>query len=175
MAQTVRGRRSGRACQGGCRNQGSIAGRHRPYGGGLQEGNPPAPHRERKAKKKLCRSDERSWGTGVCSFKGEEFEIVDLLSRDYAIRDICSLMGVSRSGYYKWKRRPPSRRDINREKMIELVRTVHEKHRTHGYRWTAAYIRINEHIDISESYAYKCFRLLGIKSETRHQVAYSGR
>ena len=76
---------------------------------------------------------------------------------DYAIRDICSLMGVSRSGYYKWKRRPPSRRDINREKMIELVRTVHEKHRTHGYRWTAAYIRINEHIDISESYAYKCF------------------
>ena len=98
---------------------------------------------------------------------------MDLLSRDYAIRDICSLMGVSRSGYYKWKRRPPSRRDINREKMIELVRTVHEKHRTHGYRWTAAYIRINEHIDISESYAYKCFRFLGIKSETqvpRHPV-----
>ena len=95
---------------------------------------------------------------------------MDLLSRDYAIRDICSLMGVSRAGYYKWKKRPPSKRDINREKMIELVRTIHEKHRTHGYRWTAAYIRINEHIDISENYAYKCFRFLGIKSETRHQI-----
>lgn len=95
---------------------------------------------------------------------------MDLLSRDYAIRDICSIMGVSRAGYYKWKKRPPSKRDINREKMIELVRTIHEKHRTHGYRWTAAYIRINEHIDISENYAYKCFRFLGIKSETRHQI-----
>lgn len=93
-----------------------------------------------------------------------------MLSRDYAIQDICDMMGVSRAGYYKWKKRPPSRRDINRERMIELVRTVHEKHRTHGYRWTAAYIRINERIDISESYAYKCFRFLGMKSETRHQV-----
>ena len=34
----------------------------------------------------------------------------------------------------------------------------------------AAYIRINEHIDISENYAYKCFRFLGVKSETKHQV-----
>lgn len=100
---------------------------------------------------------------------------MDLLSRDYAIRDICKLMGVSRAGYYKWKKRPPSKRDINREKMIELVRTTHENHRTHGYRWVAAYIRINELIDISENYAYKCFRFLGIKSETKHQVHYKPR
>lgn len=97
---------------------------------------------------------------------------MDLLSRDHAIRDICNLMGVSRSGFYKWKKRPPSKRDINREKMIELVKTVHESHRTHGYRWTAAYIRINEHVSISDNYAYKCFRFLGIKSETKHQVHY---
>lgn len=84
-------------------------------------------------------------------------------------------MGVSRAGYYKWKNRTPSNRDINREKMIELVKTIHEKHRTHGYRWTAAYIRINERIDISDNYAYKCFRFLGIKSETRHQVRYRPR
>lgn len=100
---------------------------------------------------------------------------MDLLSRDYAIRDICNLMGVSRSGYYKWKKRLPSKRDINREKMIELVRTVHEAHRTHGYRWTAAYIRINERISISENYVYKCFRFLGIRSETKHQVHYKPR
>ena len=37
------------------------------------------------------------------------------------------MMGVSRAGYYKWKNRTPSNRDINREKMIELVKTIHEK------------------------------------------------
>ena len=98
-----------------------------------------------------------------------------MLSRDYAIQDICNLMGVSRAGYYKWKKRPASQRDINREKMIALVKGIHERHRTHGYRWTAAYIRINERIDISESYAYKCFRFLGIKSETKHQIHYKPR
>lgn len=100
---------------------------------------------------------------------------MDLLSRDYAIQEICSLMGVSRAGYYKWKKRIPSKRDVNREKMIELVKAVHENHRTHGYRWTAAYIRINEHVSISENYAYKCFKFLGIKSETKHQVHYKPR
>ena len=98
-----------------------------------------------------------------------------MLSRDYAVKDICEMMGVSRSGYYKWKDHQPSKRDINREEMIELVRGIHEKHRTHGYRWTAAYIRVNEKIEISDNYVYKCFRYLGIKSETKHQVHYRPR
>lgn len=35
-------------------------------------------------------------------------------------------MGVSRSGYYKWKNRDKSGRDINREAMIALVSEIHE-------------------------------------------------
>lgn len=84
-------------------------------------------------------------------------------------------MGVSRSGYYKWKNRVPSERDMNRENMIAIVKAVHEEHRSHGYRWTAAYIRINLGVFISDNYAYKCFRYLGIKSETKHQIHYRPR
>ena len=84
-------------------------------------------------------------------------------------------MGVSRSGYYKWKSRVPSERDINRENMIAMVKAVHEEHKSHGYRWTAAYIRINLDVFISDNYAYKCFRYLGIKSETKHQIHYRPR
>ena len=57
-----------------------------------------------------------------------------------------------------------SKREVNREKMIELVKAIHERHRTHGYRWTVAYyIRINEHVSMSSNYSYKCFRYLGIR------------
>ena len=84
-------------------------------------------------------------------------------------------MCVSRAGYYKWKKKKPSQRNINREKMVELVRQIHEVHQTHGYRWTAAYIRINKHINISDNYVYKCFRFLGIKSQTKHQTRYKPR
>lgn len=84
-------------------------------------------------------------------------------------------MGVSRSGYYKWKKRDKSDRDIKREEMIALVEAVHADHRTHGYRWTAAYIRLEYGYECSDNYIYKCFRYLGIKSETKHQVHYRKR
>lgn len=98
-----------------------------------------------------------------------------MLSRDYDVKELCELMGVSRSGYYKWKKREPSERDLNRENMITMVKAVHEEHPSHGYRWTAAFIRINLKVSISDNYAYKCFRYLGIKSETKHQVHYRPR
>lgn len=91
------------------------------------------------------------------------------------MKDICELMGVSRAGYYKWLRHEPSVRDHHREEITQMIREVHEKHRSHGYRWTAAYIRINMHIEISDSYAYKCFRHLGVRSETKHKVHYRPR
>lgn len=100
---------------------------------------------------------------------------MDLLSRDNPIRDICALMGVSRAGYYKWKNRGPSPRDTKREEIVALVKQVHAAHPTHGYRWTAAYIRINMQVIISDNYAYKCYRYLGVKAETRHRVRYSPR
>ena len=93
-----------------------------------------------------------------------------MLSRDYDVKDLCSLMGVSRSGYYKWKKREPSERDVNRENIIAMVKAVHEEHRCHGYRWVAAFLRCNFDVKISDNYAYKCFRYLGIVSETKHKV-----
>ena len=75
---------------------------------------------------------------------------MDLLSRDNPIMDICALMGVSRAGYYKWKNRGPSPRDTKREEIVALVKQVHAAHPTHGYRWTAAYIRINMQVIISQ-------------------------
>lgn len=130
---------------------------------------------ENERLKKLCRADDGYWGTGVHSFKAEEFEIVELLSRDYDVQDLCQLMGVSRSGYYKWKKRDKSRRDMKREEVIALVSKIHEAHPSHGYRWVAAYLRANYGQSCSDSYIYKAFRYLGIQSETKHKPHYRPR
>ena len=37
--------------------------------------------------------------------KLEEYEVIDTLSRKYNIKELCRFMGVSRSGYYKWKKK----------------------------------------------------------------------
>ena len=84
-------------------------------------------------------------------------------------------MGVSRSGYYKWKKRDKSRRDMKREEVIALVSKIHEAHPSHGYRWVAAYLRANYGQSCSDSYIYKAFRYLGIQSETKHKPHYRPR
>ena len=92
------------------------------------------------------------------------------MSRDYSIKDLCSLMGVSRAGFYKWKNRDKSKRDIHRDKLINLVNEVHKTHKSHGYRWTAAFIRLEYKYVCCDNYVYKCFKYLGIKAETKHQI-----
>ena len=46
---------------------------------------------------------------------------------------------------------------------------------TDGYRWVAAYIRTTLKTKVSDNFVYKCFRYLGIKSETRHRHHYKAR
>lgn len=79
-------------------------------------------------------------------------------------------MGASRADYYKWLKHKPTNRDHHHEEIIEKVKEVHGKHKTHVYRRTASCIRINIPIGISNNYAYKCFRFLGIKAETKHKT-----
>ena len=51
-------------------------------------------------------------------------------------------MSVNRSGYYKWLTRQskPSQRMLQRESDISLIRDIHKKHPSHGYRWIKAYL-----------------------------------
>lgn len=84
-------------------------------------------------------------------------------------------MGVSRSGYYKWKNHKKTDRDNNREEMVEIVKKVHQEHPSHGHRWVNAYIKINYNKKYSDNYIYKAFKYLGIKAESKHQVHYKPR
>ena len=78
-------------------------------------------------------------------------------------------MGVSRSGYYKWRKRDKSSQEKRREEMIDIVQQVHNEHPSHGYRWVHAYILINYKVKCSASFIYTIFRYLGIQSKTKHK------
>lgn len=84
-------------------------------------------------------------------------------------------MGVSRSGYYKWLNRKPSEKEVRREEAVELVTKVHEVHSTHGYRWTAAFIRLNCSVRICDNFVYKIFRIYRLRAETKHRTKYRPR
>ena len=95
--------------------------------------------------------------------------MIDTLSREYDVKELCDLTGVSRSGYYKWKNRGKSSQEKKREEVIGIVEEVHRDHPSHGYRWVHAYILINYKVKGSASYVYNIFRYLDIQSKTKHK------
>lgn len=82
---------------------------------------------------------------------------------------LCKMMGVSRSGYYKWLARPVGDEPAERSRVITLVAETHAAHPSHGYRWVHAYLKVNHGITVSENYIYKVFKYLGIESKTKHK------
>jgi putative transposase len=56
-------------------------------------------------------------------------EHVDL----FPVRVMCRVLGVSPSGYYSWRRRPPSRRSQQNQRLLGQIRMVHQQSRqTYG-------------------------------------------
>lgn len=55
-----------------------------------------------------------------------EEAIASMNSNDYLpVQAACQILGVSRSGYYAWRRRPPSERSVRHSWLTDVVREVH--------------------------------------------------
>jgi transposase InsO family protein len=48
---------------------------------------------------------------------------------EFRIATMCEVLGVSRSGYYAWRRRPRSLRDESNARLTETIRGIHEQSR----------------------------------------------
>lgn len=79
-------------------------------------------------------------------------------------------MGIRRSSFYTWKKNLscPSERTQNLVNNILLFQEYHLKYPSHGYRWLNAKIRLDTGLTLSDSYAHKCCKTAGIKSEAKH-------
>lgn len=64
-----------------------------------------------------------------------KFRFIQRHAEQYRIKLMCSVLGVSRSGYYAWRRRQPSARERANRLLRALIRLLHQKsRRTYGYR-----------------------------------------
>jgi putative transposase len=70
------------------------------------------------------------------------FEFIDAEKAKYPISLLCRILKVSRSGYYDWKDRPPSKKAREDATLTEKIREVHDRSRgTYGYPRVHAELR----------------------------------
>jgi putative transposase len=62
-----------------------------------------------------------------------KFAFIHAEKATLATAPLCAALGVSRSGYYAWSRRPPSERAVGDSKLIPVIRACHAQSRaTYG-------------------------------------------
>ena len=63
------------------------------------------------------------------------FRFIAAEEANFDVAVMCRVLGVSRSGYYAWARRPPSRRSNENEALMTEIRRVHDaSDETYGWR-----------------------------------------
>ncbi len=61
------------------------------------------------------------------------FRLIEAEKASHPIPRLCRMLGVSRSGYYAWRRRPPSERACFDAVLSEKIETIHRNSRaTYG-------------------------------------------
>jgi putative transposase len=71
----------------------------------------------------------------------------------------CELLGVSRSGYYDWQRRPPSERALSDAWLTERIKAIHAANRgVYGARRVHAELRLAEGIRVGRKRVERLMR-----------------
>ena len=64
---------------------------------------------------------------------GAKFQFIAKNRKEFSVRRMCQVLGVSRSGYYAWRQRRPSERQEANEALVVRIKAIHaESHGTYG-------------------------------------------
>ena len=61
------------------------------------------------------------------------FQFIEDHRNEFPVTRMCQVMNVSPSGYYAWRTRPVSTREMANRKLVRKIKAVHaESHKTYG-------------------------------------------
>ena len=87
----------------------------------------------------------------------------------YPVRILCRCLGVTRSGYYAWARRPPSARALRDVHLIQRLRVVHAIHRRVYGRPRLHRALRDEGVRISPKRVARLMREAGVTAQGRRR------
>jgi putative transposase len=98
-----------------------------------------------------------------------KFAFIQQHSSQFPVDLMCSVLEVSRSGYYAWRQRPTSAQATRREELIERIQAVHDDSRQrYGSPRVHAELQA-QGMSCSPNTVAKLMRLRGIRSKMRRR------
>lgn len=93
----------------------------------------------------------------------------------HSVSELCSIYGVSRSGYYKWLHRQgkPNRYEVSQKRLDVYVRDIHAHHPMMGYRSVRDMLALQFGQRVSDPSVWKSMRRLHIHGYIRGGKAAS--
>lgn len=80
---------------------------------------------------------------------------------------MCKVLGVSKSGYYSWLKRKPSKRAVENQKLMEQIRQIHKKSKyTYGSPRVTEELKIN-YVHVSRRRVARLMQKADIRSITK--------
>lgn len=90
------------------------------------------------------------------------FRLIAAEKANHPISLMCDLLGVSRSGFHAWERRPPCNRELEDRDLVERIRRIHrQSRRTYGARRVHAMLR-REGVWVGRKRVERLMRATGI-------------
>jgi transposase InsO family protein len=89
--------------------------------------------------------------------------IADLAGQGFSAKQCCRILGVAASGFFMWRRRAPSPRQIRLAWLTDLVRAIHADSRgTYGWRRVNAELIYGHGVIVNRKTVRKIMRLHGL-------------
>ena len=97
------------------------------------------------------------------------FSQIERLHRRFSVEWLCELFGVSRSGYYKWRKRgkPPNQYQLSQQILDKEITLLHEAHPSSGCRALNARLRMKTGWIVCDLSVLRSMQRLHIQAKTR--------
>jgi putative transposase len=97
-----------------------------------------------------------------------KFRFIQDHAHRFRINVMCSVLGVSRSGYYAWRNRSESRLELANQELLRLIRAIFlESRQRYGYRKVHA--QLVKKVSCSRNRVARLMRLAGLRSRRRRR------
>ncbi len=98
------------------------------------------------------------------------FRLIDAKKSQHPVSLLCSVLGVSRAGYYAWRRRGPSRRSLSDDRLAELIARIFKgSQETYGAPRVQAELADDYGIGVGRKRVARLMRELGLAGVSRRR------